>query len=270
LSNIRVKGCDKMCTSFVWHGTQTLIGMNFDISERPIKLSLQDNGFLVLQRENGQFLPAFGVNANGTFMNLLMVDECEEGKYRRGKNCVHIMRLFDDVLTERIELSDLPSFLAEKTIVNVPHYSVHSMIAGKNVSYIVEPGRANINMSSQDQRFKVLTNFPLSDYAHETYDCVQGCGSERYQTAYAILEKEHTFDVDRAFSILQKTAQTDGEFPTQLSLVVIPEQGIISFTIGQHFHTRFQFSFATQQITGGTKPITLSKKGVLLSELQKA
>jgi hypothetical protein len=95
-----------MCTSFVVYREKTVIGMNFDISKRPIKMVLRDdNQLIILQKENEQFLPAFGLNKNGTFINLLSVDPNEEGKYRRGKNCVHIMKLFDDVLGVRIELS---------------------------------------------------------------------------------------------------------------------------------------------------------------------
>lgn len=60
-----------MCTSFVLHADQTYIGMNFDIADRPISLSLKGLSlFLVQQKEGAQFLPAFGINRTGAFMNM--------------------------------------------------------------------------------------------------------------------------------------------------------------------------------------------------------
>jgi hypothetical protein len=72
-----------MCTSFVLYSDKTYIGMNFDISDRPIKLSMRGTDqFLVFQKDGPSFFPAFGINRSGTFMNLLMVDPNEAGKYR--------------------------------------------------------------------------------------------------------------------------------------------------------------------------------------------
>jgi hypothetical protein len=59
----------------VVYSDKTYIGMNFDISDRPIALSLKNNDpFLVSQRDGTTFYPAFGLNRSGAFMNLLMVE----------------------------------------------------------------------------------------------------------------------------------------------------------------------------------------------------
>lgn len=250
--------------------------MNFDISKRPIKLALiGESQLIIFQQDAGQFFPAFGINKNGTFMNLLMVDSNEEGKYRRGKNCVHIMKLFDDVLADRIEASSLKTLLAEKEIVNVPNHSVHSMIAGKNrQSYIVEPGRKNIELGSLDRDFMVLTNFPLSETLDQEYGEVNGFGSERYKKAYeTILINKETFNMENGFSLLKETVQKEGEFPTQFSMIFIPEEQVVYFTLNTDFDKIFKFSFIDKQIEtssgfSNSKSCELTKKGILLSELE--
>lgn len=265
-----------MCTSFVVHLEKTFIGMNFDISRRPIKIILQgEDQILILQNDNGQFYPAFGFNGDGTFMNLLMVDPIEEGKYRRGKNCVHIMKLFEEVLSGRIEISSLKDFLDANAIVNVPNHSVHSMIGGKNrKTFIVEPGRKNIDINTTNQNFMVLTNFSLSDNIDQEYTNVKGHGSDRYIKAYeTITNNKETFNIETSFVLLQETVQHDGEYPTQFSLIFIPEESKAYFTLNGDFKRIFEFSFITKQIQtvkGFTShnSLTLTRKGVLLSELE--
>jgi hypothetical protein len=265
-----------MCTSFVVYSDQTFIGMNFDGPPKPIKLVLQgDTQLLILQQENGQFLPGFGINHNGTFMNVLSVDSNEEGKYRRGKNCLHIMKLFEDVLGERIEPSSLGTFLDINTVVNVPNYSMHSMIAGKNRStYIVEPGRNNIDFESTDRNFMVLTNFPLSENLNKNYTEVAGPGSDRYTKAFEMLSQNtDTFDKQLGFSILKETMQHAGDYPTQFSIICMPEENVVYFALRGDFNKLFEFSFTDKQIrtyTGFTEKTSysLSKRGMLLTEFE--
>jgi hypothetical protein len=265
-----------MCTSFVLHKDKTYIGMNFDISERPIKLALSgDNLLLISQIEHGRFLPAIGLNGNGTFMNLQMVDQNEKGNYRRGKNYVHIMRLFDEVLSGKMETTSLPSYLSEKEIVNVPNYSVHSLVAAPSRnSYIVEPGRLLINLGSIENDFMVLTNFSLSGKLKHSKEELNGPGKERYEKAYQeINDYQDQFSADRGLAVLHDTAQLEGEYPTQLSMIFVPEESALYFTLGREFNKIFQFSFLENTIKTfrGFKVnnnIIISKKGILLSDLK--
>ncbi|ULO05086.1 hypothetical protein H1230_18395 [Paenibacillus sp. 19GGS1-52] len=267
-----------MCTSFVVHADKTVIGMNFDISRRPIKIALLgDDQLLVLQNDNGQFYPAFGMNGRGTFMNLLMVDPIEAGNYRRGKNCIHIMKLFDEVLSGQMELAQLPDYLDSNAIVNVPNQSVHSMIAGRNrETYIVEPGRKHLEMdsNSSNKDFMVLTNFPLSEYISSENRLVNGPGEDRYIKACdMITDHKETFNLQSGFDVLQETVQHSGDYPTQCSMVFIPDESKVSFTLNGNFTKVYEFSFITKRIQSvegftSNQSLTLSKKGVLLTELE--
>jgi hypothetical protein len=251
--------------------------MNFDISDRPIKLSLDEfDQLLIFQKDGSSFYPAFGINRSWTFMNLLTVDPNEAGKYRRGKGCVHIIRIFDDVLAGRISPDGLDSYLMDKTVVNVPEISVHSMIAGRDRrAYVVEPGRANIPFNGESSDFLVLTNFPLSDFIDRGYRDVTGSGAERYKNCFEMLsERKHAFNVDHGFAILEETSQSVGDYPTQLSMLAIPEEEIVYFAITRDFGKRFVFSFEDNTLrlpSGSTQQegFILERKGILLSELEQ-
>jgi len=261
-----------MCTSFVlYEGDKTFTGMNFDISDRPIKLALKGSEQLIVyQQEGGRFLPAFGFTASGTSMNLLMVEANEAGQYRRGKGCVHIIRLFDEVLDSKVALADLDAYLADKTVVNVPGISVHSLVAGVDrQAIVVEPGRGNIPFDRASQDFMLLTNFPLVDFVGRDVGEVRGAGAERYRTGYNMLcGRRQPFTVDQGMAILQETAQPAGNYPTQLSMLAAPDEGIIHFWVQRDFSRRYTFHFVDWTVRVREEPErAVTKKGLLLSEL---
>jgi hypothetical protein len=265
-----------MCTSFVLHEDQTYVGMNFDLSERPIKMALtSDNQLLILQKEGGRFLPAIGFNKKGIFMNLHMVNPNEEGKYKRNKNSIHMMRLFDEVLTEKIKTAVLPIYLEEKEIVNVPDYSVQSLIVGPNQkSFIVEPGRKQIDTHEREDDFMVLTNFSVRDAMKHEDTELQGPGSDRYQVAFdELANRRGNFSVEQGLTILKKTAQREGDYPTQLSIIFSPEEESFYFSLKGDFKRLYKFSFSDRMITtvrGFEHDLgfLVKKKGVLLSALE--
>lgn len=262
-----------MCTSFVlYEGDKTFTGMNFDLSDRPIKLARKGSDQLIVyQQEEGRFLPAFGFTASGNFMNLLMVEANEAGQYRRGKGCVHIIRLFDEVLGGKVTLENLGGYLADKTVVNVPGISVHSLVAGVDRrAMVVEPGRGNIPLDAASQDFCLLTNFPLVDFIDREVSEVCGAGAERYQTCHGMLsEREQPFTVDQGMAILRATSQPAGSFPTQLSTLAVPDEGVIHFWVQRDFTRRYTFSFADWTVrVGGEAAWSVTKKGILLSELE--
>ncbi|MDM5317434.1 hypothetical protein QUF49_15595 [Fictibacillus sp. b24] len=209
-------------------------------------------------------------------MNLQMVDPNEEGRYRRGKKCVHIMRLFEEVLSGKVDASALPAYLREKEIVNVPDYSVHSLIAAPNqMSYIVEPGRQFLDSNDAKTDCMVLTNFSVIDHLDQNLETLDGPGSERYKKIYSeIQNSDAEFSAEEGLNILRKTAQKEGNYPTQLSLIFCSEENTVYFTIKRDFNKKFQFSFLENKIKlmlGFEKEseILLTKKGILLSELEQ-
>jgi hypothetical protein len=251
--------------------------MNFDISDRPIVLALKGGDqFIATQKETDTFYPAFGLNRSGTFVNLLMVAPTETGRYRRGKNVVHIIHLFDDLLGGLLPPGSLEALLREKTVVNVPNLSLHCLVVGKDgCACVVEPGRTTTYLRGRNRNFLALSNFPLADFANQSYTATSGAGADRYQTCYRMLEEtESSFSVEQGFAILEATAQYAGAYPTQVSMLAVPEDELIHFSIQRRFHRRYVFSFADHAVrteSGFTQPRCreLYKSGIRLSALEK-
>jgi hypothetical protein len=265
-----------MCTSFVLYADKSYIGMNFDISARPIKLTHSGKGgFLVSQKDGPAWHPAFGCNRYGTFMNMQMVDPVEAGNYRRGKDCVHIHKLFVDILSGSWTADGLEKLLQSKTVVNVPGYSVHSMIAMPNRrAWVVEPGRGILRLDAAERNFLVLTCFPLSDFTGRDCVKVKGAGADRYKTVYPqLMESGEAFHVNRGLGVLQAVTQPGGEFPTQFSMISVMEDEKIYFTLSRNFDRQYEFSFRDGMIRTGKgfespQELTLDGKGILLSDLK--
>jgi hypothetical protein len=265
-----------VCTSFVIYTDKTYIGMNFD-SPPSIDFRIilnQDSQFLVVANHGGRYWPSFGINDEGTFINHLLVDRCEKGDYRRGSNVVHTTRLIELVLGKGVQPEELAGFLAQKEIVNVPNYSAHCMIAARGRhAFIVEPGRRNIAMQSLNEDFLVLTNFAVADFLGQQYEVVTGAGSDRYRAAYEILRGARGgFTRDTGIAILRTTKQVAGDYPTQFSMLAIPEDNAVEFFIDGAFDRSFQFSFQDHQIRTGFgfqehRQIPLTQKGITTKEL---
>ncbi|WP_332556781.1 linear amide C-N hydrolase [Clostridium sp.] len=264
-----------MCTSFMINSPKTIIGMNYDGTDE-IKIMLkEDNQFLILLKVHGQFFHSFGINKSGIFMNTLMVTPNEQGKYRRGKNVIHMMKFFEHVMGETVKFQDLEGFLQTNTIVNVPNFNVHSMIVGKSGdTYIVEPGISNFHNSLFSDGPVVLTNFPMCHSICENYKEAKGTGEERYKKAYSmILEKNEAFSIEDGFAVLKETMQLHGEYPTRFSMVSILEDEEIYFATNGDFSKVFKFTFEDKKIIthmGFEKSNSsiLSKKGILVAELE--
>lgn len=258
-----------MCTSFSIYSNEILYGMNFDISSRPIKFSLvnkKDNkALLILQKKNGTFYPSFGFTENGVFANLLMVEPTEKGKYRRGKNIVHIMKIFDEVISNKVAVEDIKEKYKQFSIVNVPSFSVHSMIANMNITVFIEPGEEIISEDRTSKKYFVLSNGSIADSQKEA--------DNRYCTCSLGLEKyEQNISVEKGFEILKSCCQKDGEYPTQLSMISRPREGEIYFVAQRDFDKVYKYSFKTDIITlwkgEGQREDILLKKELLLEALE--
>lgn len=251
-----------MCTSFAINQTQALVAMNFDIGPRPIALSMPNPAqLLILQSEQGQWLPAIGITSSGRFMNLQMLPTTAAGAYRRSNNVLHIMKVFEQFLAGTIDVAALQS----QAIVNVPNHSVHSLLRDEHGQIgILEPGQ--IGLVQHEQRL-IQTNFSL--HSTPAANLSQQPSADRYLICQQLLDQQQP-DIDRAFAILAATKQHAGDFPTQLSVVFEPKQHTVWFAQPSQLSQRWRFTFGDQQLVVGDRIYQLSKKRLLLSSLNPA
>ncbi|WP_110514430.1 hypothetical protein [Herpetosiphon llansteffanensis] len=248
-----------MCTSFAINQPQALVAMNFDLGPRPIALSMPNPAqLLILQAEQGQWLPAIGLTSTGRFMNLQMLPATAAGAYRRGKDVLHIMKVFEQFLTGTIDVAALQS----QQIVNVPNHSVHSLLRDEHGQIgILEPGQTGL---VQHEHSLIQTNFSNSTPAASLS---QQPSADRYLRCQQLLNQQQQPDVDRAFTILAATQQHTGDFPTQLALVFEPKQQTVWLAQPSQLSQRWRFTFDDQQLVVGDKAYQLGKKRLLLSSI---
>lgn len=235
-----------MCTSFTVFSPQPLVAMNFDFYF-PVKVALMGgNQFSMMVYRNKRYRRALGINQDGTFMNIQIIgggDKARSG--RKSNTTTPVPSLLSDVLTGAIPPDKLDDYFATHTIVNRPNGSVQDVIlTGEGNFYIIEPGRTIHNRDSLGGDFVLLTNFPLSQYMPITEENYKTVPCWRYQTAYPMLKEDVPMDVDRAFEILEAVHQKSGKYPTLFSLVWLPEEKVVYFSMSSQFNKRFKFSFA--------------------------
>lgn len=203
-----------MCTSVISRGSRVLIGMNFDNNGMKYAAKISEPGVYTVSVDAGfGKYPSFGVRADGTFANNLIVESNGKGEYRRpSKYVTTTTKLVSDVLGGKIPSEEICAYLDSGiTVLNTPAYSTHNMIADNRGNvWIVEPGRGILFSARQESPYCVLTNASVIDAVEP--DCV--C----YRTAKSMLEKKPNPEVSDLFEVLSAVSQ-DGQWKTELSMV---------------------------------------------------
>ncbi|KNF09078.1 hypothetical protein CLPU_4c01240 [Gottschalkia purinilytica] len=266
-----------MCTSFTVRGNKTIVGMNFDSGDIDYKIVLKNNNeFVIMVNVKGKYFTSFGINSSGTFVNDLMVDSNGKGSYKRqSKNRWITTTLIENVLSEKIEINNLKNILSEIEIVNSPFTSTHNMIVDKqgNVT-IVEPGRKILHNKCDESPFYIMTNFALSDFEDKKIDEVEGIGADRYKkTHQLLLNLEINDSIESCFNILEKVKQDTGKFATNFSIVALPQDKLVFFSIKGDFEKRYVFSFEDLKIKTDKgfdeiKELSLPSTGITLNDIQ--
>lgn len=232
-----------MCTSFIYRGKDTIIGMNFDNNGMKYDIDTKNqNWFTVLVDGGRGKTPSFGVDKSGVFFNNLLVNSNGKGLYRRpSKRVTHTNKLIIDILNGVICTESLEAYLKNIEVVNMPDCSSHNMICDSNANvWVVEPGRGNISNSAKSSPFFVMTNFSLWDNLFEDVEC----DCTRYKTISCILEKTKQIDVETAFSALDTVSQRNGEWVTAFSMVYSKNLRTVYYCFNGNFNERAEYKFS--------------------------
>ncbi|MEL7647715.1 MAG: hypothetical protein AAGU76_06455 [Sedimentibacter sp.] len=230
-----------MCTSFIYRGQDTIIGMNFDNNGMKYTIDTKNPKWFTVLVDGGRgMLPSFGVDRLGRFFNNLVVDSNGKGLYKRAsKKVTHTTKLIEDILNDAICVENLGEYLENIEVVNTPYWSSHNMICDSSANvWVVEPGRGNISNPSKSSPFFVMTNFPLWDNLYENVEC--DC---RFKAVTCSLEKAKQVNVETAFSILDTVSQRNGEWITAISMVYSKSLNTVYYCLNGNFNERFEFKF---------------------------
>lgn len=233
-----------MCTSFIYRGQDTIIGMNFDNNGMKHSIDTKNpNWFTVLVDGGRGKSPSFGVDKFGRFFNNLVVNSNGKGLYRRpSKRVTHTNKLIIDILNGVICTESMEEYLKDIEVVNMPDWSSHNMICDYNANvWVVEPGRGNISNSAKSSPFFVMTNFSLWDNLFENVEC----DCTRYKTITSVLEKAKQVNVETAFGALDTVSQRSGEWVTDFSMVYSKNLRTVYYCFNGNFNERFEYKFSS-------------------------
>ncbi len=232
-----------MCTSFIYRGQDTIIGMNFDNNGMKYAIDTKNPKWFTVLVDGGRGkYPSFGVDSCGRFFNNLVVDSNGKGLYKRpSKKVTHTTKLIADILNERIHAENLGEYLANIEVVNTPDWSCHNMICDSDENvWVIEPGRGNISNPANASPFFVMTNFSLWDYLHENTEC----NCIRYKTVSSELENAKELNIETAFNILDLSSQREGEWVTAFSMVYSKNSRTVYYCFDGNFSERFEYEFS--------------------------
>jgi hypothetical protein len=231
-----------MCTSFIYRGQDTIIGMNFDNNGMNYSIDTKNANWFTVQVDGGRRkYPSFGVDSYGRFFNSLVVNSNGKGLYKRAsKKITHTTKLITDIINGVISPEHLEEYLGTIEVVNTPNSSCHNMICDSNGNtWVVEPGRGNISNPAKSSPFFVMTNFSLWDYLHENVEC----NCDRFKTVSSSLEKLEHVDIETAFSILASASQKNEEWVTTFSMVYSKNFNTVFYCLNGNFNERFEYKF---------------------------
>ena len=219
-----------MCTSFVFRGAETVIGMNFDSNGMAFGVNAKQPGRFMVAVDGGRGKwPSFGVRSDGTFVNNLCVDSNGKGNYRRpSAKVTHTSKIVADVLDGALAPEQIGEYLKTVEVVNTPDWSTHNMIVLPNGDvYIAEPGHGVLYSPKEEAPFFVMTNFSLLDARENGF--AAGDGAERYRAVTGLLTGVKSLRVSEAFSVLDAAKQETGEWRTVFSMVYCKSEQAVYF-----------------------------------------
>lgn len=236
------------CTGFVVDSNIMVRGMNFDYTPgtKIFLSSFQEGDIKILMLSfdaGGMLVSTLGVNSFGNFATLQMTEQGWQTISLEDTIFVHEIL---NVVLESKNVAFLDEFLSVKRVINTPGFYLHTLAADKfGNAMIVEPGTRKNMITRKEDEVLVMTNFPVYKFNHDEYLSVTGPGSDRYKIAWeTILEGLYDFDMEKAFSALEKTS-----WPyTLFSMVFFPETLEVYFCLNHDFERIFTFSFSDSTI----------------------
>ena len=206
-----------MCTSIVSNRGSTLVGWNLDILDMEYRVTVLEEYLSIDIHDNGQWLPLFGANGRGEFINMPTCWPYDRRSDPLGPYERTLPQTNMDLLLGRTTFQEVRQYLGQGRICSLPGVTYQAQLSDRegNVLQII-PGQGYAY--KERPRYSVMTNFSPFKGRSEEHPWM---GWDRYQTAVKMLEEAGDgLDVPGCFAILKATAQT--VCPTVVSMVFDP------------------------------------------------
>ena len=216
-----------------------VLGMNFDYANTEMQFSINTIGNKkVFRAQFGSGGYIAGMNDSGLFTNYQMLYYNNERPiFDNSSNTIGLGPLNEYSLNNFSSVAQVTKYIGTKKLVPSFGQDLQILFADSTGNaFIAEPfGLVNGIVPVEDS-FIVMTNLPHYDFIGNDYNSVYGVGSERFQTAYEYIRDNKTdFTLNDGFEVLRQTAQSAGDYPTQISLLFDPVKMEVYFCLKQNY-----------------------------------
>lgn len=231
-----------MCTRFVYNGSDTIVGFNFDIDLAVWTHTIvkeKDKFYIGIKMPDGDYHSFHGINKNGNVGTLLYVNGNEKGKYIADKKCCTISELTENFIKGVITLDDALHIVKNNTVVYASDATMQAMLSDKNGRVlIVEPG---LGYRLEQERYSLITNYSV--LRPEITKPYIVSGDDRFERAAEQLEKcGNNFSVVEAFRIL-KSVKQEGLWATRVSFVYSVRENKVYYVLNNDFEHILKYQF---------------------------
>jgi len=264
------------CTGFAVYDNEPIYGMNFDYPPRELRFSLTSTqGRQVFRMEfpqEGSWYSTVGMNSDGVFSSAQMLYPVLPA-VQAGPDDLYIWAAADYALEQSSSASAVLSLVNSRRLVE-GETSLHVLVADSTgTSFVLEPGVSGNRITPIKDRFLVMTNFPLADYAGQNYLQTRGAGADRYQKAWPFIQSNlNDFGAAQAMETLN-LARNSGASPTLVSMVFLPQREEVLIALDGDQSKLWKASLkeriiSTEKGFEGNGSLALDEKGVLASSLR--
>lgn len=224
-----------MCTRFVYRGTTTITGFNFDIDLAVwnYQLIMDKEHFAIgLLRPDGQRHTYHGVHRNGNVGTLLYVHGAPAGAFDSTSDCLNIAELTEQFVQARLSLDEVLHILQHKAITYAPDATMQAMLSDhQGRTLIIEPGIGH--RLDTTGRYSLITNYSL--LAPESTQPFIVPGDDRYELAKAQLTASgESFGISDGFTLLHAVRQEE-PWATRVSFVYAASENAVYYVQNNHF-----------------------------------
>jgi hypothetical protein len=165
--------------------------------------------------------------------------------------------------------------LTGKKIIHVNSTTLHDFFSDKTKNAcVLEVGSEQNLITSIENDFIIMTNFPNSQFAGSPLDQISGVGADRYKKAFQYIQaNKDNFSFENGIETLRRTIQNSGGFATQVSLLFDPVNNEAYIMLKRNFNQIWKVSIIDETIEtfsgfDQNVKIALTSSGTLASELQ--
>ena len=240
------------CTSFAVYSNKTVYGMNFDFKPNLLQIfsiSSEIQGKVFHLRPFG-FGEVAGMNMQGLFASCQMLIPEENPPATRSKNQISTWIFHKMVLSRFEQVPQAKDLLNNRQMAQAIGTSLHNLVADRfGDAMVVETGETGNQITEIQDRYMVMTNFPIYQLKGKSYEDAEGIGSERYKIAHRYIRSNlKAFDTEKGMEVLKQAQSMSEIYPTRSSMVFDPYKKEIFICLEGNFDKIWKVSLVNQSI----------------------